>query len=257
MNKKELQAQRAKQEDAILNKVLWWIVGSVVLEFLLLLLNKFYANYTVAQVETALALREVFKRLAIILPICFVVLLVWAILAQKSKKLPRLSATLAGIALVLSVCAVVIRVFDNSGLHFLYAAVPVIAVLALIYYLYPREFFCSAFLGTLGILGVKMIPYKASSAVIGYGYLLVLAVVVVAALVFFRMLQKKQGMLELRGKNVEFFAKNTNYAMLYVTCGVVAAVALVTVLLGSMALLYGLLVAWLLILAVYYTVRIM
>mgnify|MGYP003257757904 CR=1 FL=1 len=27
MNKKEQQAQRAKQEDVVLNKVLWWIVG--------------------------------------------------------------------------------------------------------------------------------------------------------------------------------------------------------------------------------------
>lgn len=32
MNKKEQQAQRAKQEDVVLNKVLWWIVGAVVLE---------------------------------------------------------------------------------------------------------------------------------------------------------------------------------------------------------------------------------
>ena len=39
MNKKEQQAQRARQEDEILTKVLWWIVGSVVLEALLLLLG--------------------------------------------------------------------------------------------------------------------------------------------------------------------------------------------------------------------------
>ena len=39
MNKKEQQAQRAKQEDVVLNKVLWGIVGAVVLEVLLLLLN--------------------------------------------------------------------------------------------------------------------------------------------------------------------------------------------------------------------------
>ena len=31
MNKKEQQIQRAKQEDAILTKALWWIVGAVVL----------------------------------------------------------------------------------------------------------------------------------------------------------------------------------------------------------------------------------
>lgn len=57
MNKKEQQAQRAKQEDVVLNKVLWWIVGAVVLEVLLLLLNKVYANYTVEQIELAKSLR--------------------------------------------------------------------------------------------------------------------------------------------------------------------------------------------------------
>ena len=58
MNKKEQQAQRAKQEDVVLNKVLWWIVGAVVLEVLLLLLNKVYANYTVEQIELAKSLRD-------------------------------------------------------------------------------------------------------------------------------------------------------------------------------------------------------
>ena len=71
MNKKEQQAQRAKQEDVVLNKVLWWIVGAVVLEVLLLLLNKVYANYTVEQIELAKSLRDVFSVLMIALPICF------------------------------------------------------------------------------------------------------------------------------------------------------------------------------------------
>ena len=65
MNKKEQQAQRAKQEDVVLNKVLWWIVGAVVLEVLLLLLNKVYANYTVEQIELAKSLRDVFSVLMI------------------------------------------------------------------------------------------------------------------------------------------------------------------------------------------------
>ena len=115
MNKKEQQAQRAKQEDVVLNKVLWWIVGAVVLEVLLLLLNKVYANYTVEQIELAKSLRDVFSVLMIALPICFVVLLIWAVAARKSGKFTRLSSVLAGVMLALAVCAVVIRVFDESG----------------------------------------------------------------------------------------------------------------------------------------------
>lgn len=93
MNRKEQQAQRAKQEDEILNKVLWWIVGSVILEALLLLLNKVFVNYTLDQIDLAVALREeVFPKLSIILPICFVVLLVLWLLARKAGKLVRLTA---------------------------------------------------------------------------------------------------------------------------------------------------------------------
>ena len=51
MNKKEQQkAQRAREEDIVLTKVLWWILGAVELEALLLLLNKVYVNFTTEQV---------------------------------------------------------------------------------------------------------------------------------------------------------------------------------------------------------------
>ena len=46
MDKRE-RAQRAKQEDALLNRVLAWIAGAVVLEALLLLLDRYYVNYSI------------------------------------------------------------------------------------------------------------------------------------------------------------------------------------------------------------------
>lgn len=257
MNRKEQQAQRAKQEDEILNKVLWWIVGSVILEMLLLLLNKVYVNYTVDQIELAYSLRGVFQVLAIVLPICFVVMLALWLAARKAGHLVRLAGGLTLVFLVLAVCAVVIRIFDNSGVKFLYLAVPAVAVLALIYYLYQREFFFSALLSALGLLGIKLLPRIKGASVIGYGYAVALAVIVVAALVVFRMLQKNEGKLSVKGKLTRILPKNANYALLYVTCGVVAVAAIAAVVLGGLTVLYGVLVAWLLILAVYYTVRLM
>lgn len=257
MNKKEQQAQRAKQEDAVLNKVLWWIVGTVVLEALLLLLNKVYTNYTPDQIPLALALRTVFKVLAVVLPICFVGLLAWAVKAHKSGKHAGLSAALATVAFVLAACAVAICLFDASGISFLYVAVPVAAVLAMVYYLYQREFFFIGVLSALGLLGVKVIPYKTSFSMIGYAYLAVLAVILLAAVILFRMLQSKGGFLKVKGADLEVLPKNTVYAMLYVTCALVALVAIAALLLGAVAMLYGVLVAWLLIMAVYYTVRLM
>lgn len=257
MNRKEQQAQRAKQEDEILTKVLWWIAGSVILEMLLLLLNKVYVNYTVEQIDLAYSLRGVFQVLAVVLPVCFVVLLALWLAARKAGRLTRLTGGLALAGLALAVCAVVIRIFDNSGVKFLYIAVPAAAVLALIYYLYQREFFCSAVLSALGLLGIKLLPRVKGASVLGYGYAAALAVILVAALVLFRMLQKNQGKLSLKGKLTRVLPKNASYALLYVTCGVVAAVSVAAVVLGGLTVLYGVLVAWLLILAVYYTVRLM
>ena len=208
MNKKEQQAQRAKQEDVVLNKVLWWIVGAVVLEALLLLLNKVYANYTVEQIELAKSLRDVFSVLMIALPICFVVLLIWAVAARKSGKFTRLSSVLAGVMLALAVCAVVIRVFDESGIRLLYVAVPAVAVLALIYYLYQREFFFAAVLSALGLLGVKVVPYHFGFPAIAYGYAVVLGVALVGAVVVFRVMQAAGGKLRLKGNWVEVLPKS-------------------------------------------------
>ena len=258
MNRKEQQAQRAKQEDEILVKVLWWIVGAVVLEALLLLLNRYYVDYTVSQIDLALALHDhVIPALAVVFPICFVVMLVLWLAARKKGKLVRLTAGLTLAFLPLAVSAVATYFFAAAGIRFLYMAVPAVAVLALIYYLYQREFFFSAVLSALGLLGIKLLPRIKGASVIGYGYAVALAVILVAALVVFRMLQKNEGKLSVKGKLTQVLPKSANYALLYVTCGVVAAVAIAAVVLGGLTVLYGVLVAWLLILAVYYTVRLM
>ena len=182
MNKKEQQMQRERQEDVVLNKVLWWIVGAVVLEFLLLLLNRFYSYYTPDGIALAQALRTVFTVLGIVLPLCFLALLAWYRSARRSGKGTRLSGALTLIALALAVCAVVIAVFRASGIQFLYIAVPAVAVLALIYYLYQHEFFLIAVLSALGILAVHLVPRADLSALIAYGYAVALAVILAAAL---------------------------------------------------------------------------
>ena len=258
MNKKEQQAQRARQEDEILVKVLWWIVGAVVLEALLLLLNRYYVDYTVSQIDLALALHDhVIPALAVVFPICFVVMLVLWLAARKKGKLVRLTAGLTLAFLALAVSAVATYFFAAAGIRFLYMAVPAVAVLALIYYLYQREFFCAAVLSALGLLAVRLVPQQVSHPALAYGYAVVLAVVVVAALVLLVRLRKSQGRLTMKGTPVQVLPKNANYALLFATCVVVAAVLAATLVLGSLALLYGVLVAWLLILAVYYTVRLM
>lgn len=51
--------------------------------------------------------------------------------------------------------------------------------------------------------------------------------------------------------------KGANYTLLYITYSVVAVVVITALLLGGPAMLYGMLVAWLLTLAIYYIVCLM
>lgn len=258
MNKREQEKlQRERQEDVVLNKVLWWIVGAVVLEFLTLLLNRYYVHYTPAGIPLAQTLRTVFGVLQIAFPVCAIALAAWYFSLRKGGKPTRLAGILTLVGIVLSVCAILVSRFGGSGIRLLYTGIPAVTVLALIYYLYQREFFVCAVLSAMGLLGVYVIPRAGISAVAAYGYAVVCAVVLVAALVLARKLQTSQGVLALSGKKWEVFPKNANYTMLYVTCAVVAAVLIATAVLGALAVLYGVLVAWLLVMAVYYTVRLM
>jgi hypothetical protein len=256
MKKKE-QSKREIQEDVVLNKVLWWIVGTVVVEFFVLLLNRFYVNYRVAEIDFALALRPVFHVLTYVLAACFVVLLIAYLAARRAGKRGKALGVLTVVFFLLDVCVGVTWTFSASGVKFLYIAVPVVGVLALVYYLYQHEFFLVAVLSALGLLGVWVLPHDAGTALQAYVMLAIIIVILVAAAIVCRMLQTKQGCLPVKGELKRIFPANANYALIYLTCIIVAVVIVLAFVLGALAFLYGVLVAWLLIMAVYYTVRMM
>ncbi len=256
MDKRE-KMERARQEDAVLHKVLYWIVGAVVLEFLLLLVNRFYVNYTVELVEVARGIRSALGVLSVVFPICFVAALVWTARCRKQGASLRLPLFLTVLSAALAVCCIITCLFLGSGVRFLYIAVPVVTVLALVYYLYQHEFFLVAALCTLGILGVWMCPRSANHPVVVYGYFVVLAAILVAVVVLSRVLDGRGGVLPLGGKEVRVLPKGANYLMFYVTCAIVAIAVIAGILLGGHVALYGVLAAWLLVSAVYYTVKLM
>ena len=257
MDKRE-RAERAKQEDAILNKVLLWIVGAVVLEALLLLLNKYYVHYIVADIPIAQALNRILPILAVVFAVGFAACGAWSIALLRQQKKNGLPVALTIICAALALCCAIARWVPNgTGIRFLYVAVPVAAVLAMIYYLYQREFFLVALLSTAGLVGLWLIQRRAGHEAFVYACLIVLGVALVACVAVSWILQSSKGILILGGKQVRVLPKKANYVMIYVTCGLVAAVLAAGVALGAMMLLYAVLVAWLLIMAVYYTVKLM
>lgn len=257
MNKRD-RAERARQEDAVLNKVLLWIVGAVVLEALLLLLNKYYVDYIVADIPIMLAIHEALPIAAVVFALLLAACGVWAwIWHQKGKKVGLPTGLTIAFA-ALAVCAVIARWVPNgTGIRFLYVAVPVVAVLAMIYYLYQREFFLVSVISAAGLCGLWLLQRREGHETFVYTCLIALGVALVGCAVVAWVLQSAKGALILRGKQVQLLPKKANYVPIYVTCGLDAAVLVAGVVWGSMMLLYAVLVAWLLVMAVYYTVKLM
>lgn len=263
MKRDEKQIQRLKKEDAALKKTIYWIVGAVVLELLLLLLNRYYVDYRVSELDIMLAVHSALGVLAVVFPVCFAAAVVWAVKVHRAGKHAELPVTLAVAAAVLSAAVLLVRFFSSGGrgVKVLYVAVPVVAVLAVVYYLYQREFFVNAALCAAGIVGVWLVQRgMAGHAVLVWAYVAVLAVLLIAAVVACKKMSANAGVLALGGKKWNIFPKNANYLMSYVTCGLVAADVAAALLLGAAVAamaLYAVLVAWLLVLAVYYTVCLM
>ena len=246
MDKRE-RAERAKQEDAILNRVLIWIAGSVVLEALLLLLDRYYVNTRVSELAIKQGLYQMFGVLAIVLPIAFLACAAWWVLTWRKGEHRLLPQILTTVLLILSVCAVVARLYPNkTGISALYVGVPCLAVLALVYYLYQHEFFLVTLLGVMSGLGLWLLDRRVGHEIVVYAYLVVEVLI-----------QASGGLLSVKGKLVRVFSKNSNYTMLYVSCAVALLVQAAALALGAMMVLYGVVIVWLLAMAVYYTVRLM
>lgn len=263
MKRDEKQIQRVKKEDAALKKTIYWIVGAVVLELLLLLLNRYYVDYKVSEINVMLAVHSALAVLAVVFPVCLVASVLWAVKSGRAGKGTELPVTLAVVSAVLSAAVILVRFLTSGsrGVKVLYIAVPVVAVLAVVYYLYQREFFVNAVLCAAGIVGVWVVQHGVGGkALLMWAYVAVLAVLLAAVVLACRKMSAEGGVLALGGRKWNVFPKNANYLMTYVTCGLVAADVAACFLLGAAVAamaLYAVLVAWLLVLAVYYTVCLM
>ena len=168
--------------------------------------------------------------------------------------MPQVLTTITG---VLAACALIVRFYDKTGIKALYVGVPCLAVLALIYYLYQREFFIMSLMGGAGLLGLWLLNRRAAPPLEVYGYLAVEIAFLVAVAVCSHLLQERGGVFQRGEKRMVRLPKDANYTMLYATCLGVALIQVIALVMGPMMLLYGVLIVWLLAMAVYYTVKLM
>ena len=254
MDYNEREARR-RQEDRDLNRALIWVGAAIVLEFLLVLVNRYYINYrtTSESINLALAINAGLTVLQWVSLAAVVACVVWAVLRLNKGEKAGLQLTLIAGAGILLICSVVILHFQDAGVRMLFWLVPAWAALALVYYLYQREFFLAALVSGAGVLGLWFVRHASP---LGLYTILVVVVLVLLTLGLF-LLKKKDGLFQLGKGKARLLPAEANYSLIFLSFVVsLVVIALAAFVGGSMAyyLLYAM-VAWLFALLVYYTVK--
>lgn len=255
MDKKQRE-ERRQQEDIALQRGLLWVVGAVVLEVLLVLLNRYYIKFSLsdAGVQTYLVLHEVLKVLRMALPVAAVLALLWTAWQLKQGKKFTLPLIVTIALAAVTVCVHVVLKFQAPGMSMLYWLVIAWAVLAMVFYIYQREFFLGAAACSMSVLALWFARYGASGRP---ETLLIIAAIIVLTLGVL-WLKKTDGALPGRTE-ARFLPKKASYAVPLVTCGA-SLLAVIVALAAGGAVAYYLMfvmVAWLFALFVYYTVKLM
>lgn len=256
-------AERKKQEDIALTRALIWFGAAMALEFLLLLVNKYYVNFTVdsASIALALALGTVLKVAAIAGLAGAVVCGVWSWKRAKAEEvLPFGGIVLTTALLAVGISSALIVLFHRPAVQMCYLLVPAGAVLALVYYLYQKEFFFSACGVGVGMLGLWLVRKNIGTHDLLVNlYMVAGAVFLLAVLMLTLTLKKKQGVLTVGGKAYEILPKQSNFMLILLSCAVSLLALLAGLLLGGTVAFYllFLLLGWLFVLLVYYTVKMM
>ena len=255
MDKNQREARR-RQEDQALNRGLMWVGGAIVLEFLLLLVNRYYITFKISEVGTAELIWNGLKLLRIAGVVLGVAALVWAGFRFRKGGKNGLCVVLALVCGALATCAHIILVFQKPGVQMLFLMVPAWAGLALVYYLYQREFFLGAAASGMSVLGLWFVRYGGR---VGLETVLTLVgILLVAAATLW--LKKNNGVIHrTNGEEVRFLSKKASYPMILVSCLVGLVALLAAMILGANIAYYLMfaMVAWLFALLVYYTVKLM
>ncbi len=261
MDKRERTA-RQRQEDAALVKILYWMSGAALLVILLRLAQRYYVDFDSSDAGIDLAY-AISKSLPWVLGLGLVLAAGAFFLAYRAAgtgKSVHLPVALGTFSLGLSGCALGIWQGGASGIQVLTYGIIGLGILAMIYYLYQRDFAVVALVSGLGLAGIWL-RFRLSGGLRLYVLLTVLLAALTAIAVLTWVLQSKGGAIVCRGKRVELLpAKGTAYSLIYLSCGLMVLSLLAALALGgalSAMIFYAVPVAWALIMAVYYTVKLM
>lgn len=255
MFEKGKRQRRQSEEDKVFNRMLFWLVGAVVVELLLLLVRKAYVDVSWGGV-VAKALLTFFQVFCVAGAVLTAGGIVWAVLSRRAGKKTTLPLAVTCAAAGLWVISLVSYLFYPEGVRILLLLPAAAAVLIVIFFLYQRAFFYSAILTGGGLLALWLYGkyYMYHPRLITACFVGGLVVLAACAALFFR-LRKTDGRLG----GLRVLPVGSDYMMGWITCGVTALVLVLGLVLGMAAtryLLYAL-AAWLFAQAVYFTVKMM
>ncbi|MDY3014066.1 MAG: hypothetical protein SOR61_02515 [Evtepia sp.] len=254
---------REQEEDRIFNKMLLWVAGAAIVEVIMLLINRFYLHARANEMVNGVYF-AIHQALGFFLAggvILFAVFLGWGIQIRKKaegRKGGTLQFIVAAAFLCVGVGGFLMRSLGAPVAPMILSAVPGLAVLVIVFFLYQKEFFACVLVGGMGILGLWVFRVAAGTAMY-YGYLALTLVVAAAGVVFALLLRKKDGVLSVKGRDVAILQEGAAYLAYYLTAVVVAVLLLAPLALGAAVAYYGIWItaAWLFILAVYFTSKLM
>ena len=244
------------QEDYVTNRILTVFAFSFCVILGLMFAYKGYSSFT-----TLFITRNILLGAGVLSVLLVIAGVIWEYTSIKKGIDTRYKMftgrSVAVGAAMLAVCAFCGAQFNIEGIKAMYVFVPAAAVLMLIYMIYSIDFFAIAAVSAAG--GALMWIMSRS----GRGYLALTATVVSLALLLLFVLlvlyvRKRGGTIEIGGKRL-INAKNANYPLLFFTAGITAACAIVAYLTSATVAYYLIFVmfAYLFIMAVYYTVKLM
>lgn len=263
LEKQRQRTEKQRREDAALTKTLYWLVGAVLLEGLLFLIKRFLVDYEITEesVNLAIMVSYVVGAAAVVGVVLAVVFIALAVMRRKKNGAQGFLIWALGVfSLGLGVMCALIWRYRADAVSLLMYLIPVAAVLALIYYLYQREFFSEALCSALGILGVWLVFKNVYQSPSMYAAIAGVAVLLVLVAVFTGLLQSKKGALALKSGPVQILPEKASYVLIYISCVIGLAVIAAALVLGgsiNVMLYYAAPVAWVLIMAVYHTVKLM
>ncbi len=250
-----------RREDYLTNRVL------AVFTFAFVLILGLMAAYrTYSRIETMFATQKVLYVLGGVFAAGTVAGILWEIFGKKREYKVICGKNVALACAIVSVCAFCCAVFTSGGVRMMYVFVPVASALILVYLLYPRDFFLMSLVCACGAVLLWYLSrsiadgfvvgrfFRFNFAIIGLIAAFVLLVAYVCAM---KLVEKKNGIIKVGTKTFELMPKTTKYLLSYITAGVTAACLLIGFICGATVAYYlvFLMVAYLLILAVYYTVK--